>query len=292
MAPPADPDERAKAAVQAIFERYVMRISLSFHVEIKLVLYLSLYPNQSYIFHLIHLIHLVSFSLLGLFIDCCYRISSQCDISLLKVSVYLLKYHKPWVYNTQDILPPCHSSRVDGTWHHRTDGPSYHKLSTSNDNLFDTTLMRSLRLQSATPAGTVTYHLIIPPSLSNLNMVLHGGAAALIFDMCTTTALGPLARPGYWDFLGGVTRSLNVSYLRAVPVGVTVVIRAWVVAVGKRMAMIRGEMVSLAEGGDGGEQVYCTAEHHKVLIPTQERNLAARVDWDDWWDEGAGKTKL
>lgn len=49
---------------------------------------------------------------------------------------------------------------------------------------------------------------------------MHGGAAGVIFDMCTTTALGPVAREGYWDFLGGVTRTLGVGYLRAVPTGI------------------------------------------------------------------------
>jgi acyl-coenzyme A thioesterase 13 len=79
--------------------------------------------------------------------------------------------------------------------------------------------MNSLKLIDASPKGTCTYALLIDPSLTNVNGVLHGGAAGLIFDMATTTALGPLARKGYWDFLGGVTRALNLSFLRAVPVG-------------------------------------------------------------------------
>lgn len=50
--------------------------------------------------------------------------------------------------------------------------------------------------------------------------VMHGGAAGVIFgmlyikedegkllmqgaDMCTTTALGPVARPGYWELVPG-----------------------------------------------------------------------------------------
>lgn len=28
-----------------------------------------------------------------------------------------------------------------------------------------------------------------------------GGAAGVIFDMCTTTALGPLARGGFWEYV-------------------------------------------------------------------------------------------
>jgi acyl-coenzyme A thioesterase 13 len=72
---------------------------------------------------------------------------------------------------------------------------------------------------SSSPLATADFNLLVSVEYSNLNQVMHGGAAALIFDMCTTSALGPLARPGYWDFMGGVTRTLNVSYLRAVPVG-------------------------------------------------------------------------
>jgi len=43
--------------------------------------------------------------------------------------------------------------------------------------------------------------------------VLHGGAAGVLFDMFTTTALGPLAKPGYWEcehLSGGVEIKLEV----------------------------------------------------------------------------------
>jgi acyl-coenzyme A thioesterase 13 len=55
--------------------------------------------------------------------------------------------------------------------------------------------------------------------MTNLNGVMHGGAAGVVFDMATMSALGPIARKGFWDFLGGVTRILNLSFLRAIPVG-------------------------------------------------------------------------
>lgn len=29
---------------------------------------------------------------------------------------------------------------------------------------------------------------------------IDGGAAGVIFDMCTTSALGPLAKPGFWEY--------------------------------------------------------------------------------------------
>jgi acyl-coenzyme A thioesterase 13 len=105
---------------------------------------------------------------------------------------------------------------------------------------------------------------------------MHGGAAGVIFDMSTTSALCPLARPNYWQFMGGVTRTLNISYLKPVPIGVTVLLRSKVVSVGRQMAMIQGTMTSLDE-----KVVYCTAEHHKVNTPVPDKHRNARVEWDD-----------
>jgi len=96
--------------------------------------------------------------------------------------------------------------------------------------------MELLKIVDASETGTVDFEMLMDEHYTNLNGVMHGGAAALIFDMCTTSALGPLARPGFWEyipdfsflhcprlilcsFLGGVTRTLNISYLRAIPIG-------------------------------------------------------------------------
>lgn len=76
--------------------------------------------------------------------------------------------------------------------------------------------------------------------------------------------------------MGGVTRSLNISYLRAVPIGTTVLLTSRVVQAGKTMAMIRGEMTSL-----DGSIVYATAEHHKVNVSMDAKHAGARVPWDD-----------
>jgi hypothetical protein len=64
-------------------------------------------------------------------------------------------------------------------------------------------------------------------------------------DMCTTTALNPIARPGFWEFMGGVTRSLSISYVRAVPIGTTVRIKSVVMQAGRQMALIQGTMKSV-----------------------------------------------
>jgi len=148
---------------------------------------------------------------------------------------------------------------------------------------FDRHLMSTVAIIDAGPEGSVTFDLLIDERYSNINGVMHGGAAGVIFDMCTTTALGPLARPGFWDFLGGVTRSLNISYLRAIPIGTTVRITSTVMQIGRTMALIRGTMSSR-----DGSTVYCTCEHHKVAVPTRKEHLEYRVAWDGLW-EGKGK---
>ncbi|KAF1966500.1 thioesterase family protein-like protein [Bimuria novae-zelandiae CBS 107.79] len=141
---------------------------------------------------------------------------------------------------------------------------------------FDNEVMKDLKIVDAGLDGSVVYEFYISLKYSNLNDVMHGGAAGVIFDMATTTALCPVAQPGYWEFLGGVTRSLNISYLKAVPAGITVRISSKVVSVGKQMAMLQGKMTSL-----DGKTTYCTAEHHKVNTPLREDHRKVRVPWDD-----------
>jgi acyl-coenzyme A thioesterase 13 len=59
--------------------------------------------------------------------------------------------------------------------------------------------MSTVRLLNATMDGTVHFEFEIDERYANVNGVMHGGAAGVFFDMCTTTALGPLARPGFWE---------------------------------------------------------------------------------------------
>jgi uncharacterized protein (TIGR00369 family) len=84
------------------------------------------------------------------------------------------------------------------------------------------------------PTGKVVYEYVCHQSHTNRLGNLHGGCAATIFDVCTTTALFPMAKPGFWSF-AGVSRTLNVTYLRPIPVGETIIIECEVVAVGKRL---------------------------------------------------------
>jgi len=153
---------------------------------------------------------------------------------------------------------------------------------------FDEPLMASVRLitASGTP-GDPTATPPVKPSAhascllefdiasvyANPNEVVHGGAAALAFDTATTLALAPIQRPGYWDFMGGVSRTLNVSYLKAIPSGTKIRVRSWVVQHGRTTSLIRGQIESV-----DGRTIYATCEHHKIHVPVLQEHLNFREE--------------
>ena len=99
---------------------------------------------------------------------------------------------------------------------------------------------------------------------------MHGGATALILDVCTSLALVMIWREGFWENLG-VSRTLNVTYVKPVREGEEVEVVAEIVAVGKRMCVIRGTMrrVRREREGEGegeveGGEVLASCEHGKV----------------------------
>lgn len=61
--------------------------------------------------------------------------------------------------------------------------------------------MRDAKLIDGSPLGRASFTLCISSDYGNINGVMHGGAAGVIFDMCTTVALAPLSKPGYWEYV-------------------------------------------------------------------------------------------
>ena len=87
---------------------------------------------------------------------------------------------------------------------------------------------------------------------------LHGGAHATVFDFLTSFTIPILSQADFWLF-PGVSRTLNVTYLRPAPSGEPVLIECEVVHIGKRMCVLKGTMRSKRDGAP-----LSTCEHHKV----------------------------
>lgn len=105
--------------------------------------------------------------------------------------------------------------------------------------------------------------------------------------------------------MAGVTRTLNISYLKAIPVGrflpffptflftsslrflltdsntgTTIRIHSEVIQASGLIALIRGTMMSV-----DGKTIYSTAEQQKIRVRTRPQHLEFRVAWDDLWDK-------
>lgn len=120
---------------------------------------------------------------------------------------------------------------------------------------------------SSKPTGHVVFSFTVGAPHCNRLGNLHGGCTATLFDICTTVALAPIARPGFWVF-AGVTRTLNVTYIRPIAEGEEIVIESEVVHAGKRLCMIKGVMRRKSDGA-----IMATCEHGKVSIEPELSKL-------------------
>ncbi|EQK99263.1 thioesterase family protein [Ophiocordyceps sinensis CO18] len=124
-------------------------------------------------------------------------------------------------------------------------------------------LVPYLHVQSTSPSmphPSATFTYTVQPDHCNRMQSLHGGAAATLFDFCTTLPLALVNRPGFWQFLG-VSRTLNVTYFRPARSGEEVIIECQILQIGKRLASLRGVMKRKSDG-----QILSICEHGKVNI--------------------------
>jgi acyl-coenzyme A thioesterase 13 len=109
-------------------------------------------------------------------------------------------------------------------------------------------LIPHIRLHSIAHAQPrVTFSFTVQPDHCNRLGNLHGGAAATLFDFSTTMAILLVNKPDFWVYLG-VSRTLNVTYLRPIPHGEEVLIENEVVQIGRRLVTLRGVMKRKQDG--------------------------------------------
>ncbi|KAL4871803.1 hypothetical protein BDV12DRAFT_163145 [Aspergillus spectabilis] len=111
----------------------------------------------------------------------------------------------------------------------------------------------------------IAFLLTVAPTHCNLLGNLHGGCAATLFDVLSSMILLGVSKPGQFEY-GGVSRHLDVTYLRPVPVGTTVKLVSRVVHMGKRLALLRSEIVRVDDGN-----VCMVSDHEKANTDPEVR---------------------
>lgn len=131
-----------------------------------------------------------------------------------------------------------------------------------------------LTLQSvdtSLPHPRATFRLVVKPIYCNALQNMHGGCTSTIFDITTSMVLYLINRPGFWQYMG-VSRTLNCTYLRPIPVGSTVDIDCDILQVGKSLTTLRGTMRSVDQDGKLGS-VLAVCDHGKVTIDPPAEKL-------------------
>lgn len=113
--------------------------------------------------------------------------------------------------------------------------------------------------------SSITFNFTIQSEHCNRMHSLHGGCISSLFDFTTTLALLLVSRPGFWESMG-VSRCLNVTYLRPAPEGTELLIECEVTHVGKSLAALKGTMRRKSDG-----KITATCEHTKVNVDKRPR---------------------
>lgn len=99
--------------------------------------------------------------------------------------------------------------------------------------------------------------------MSNALGNLHGGCAATIIDILTSIVAMAVGKPGVFQY-SGVSRNLNVTYLRPLPINTDIRVVCEVSQIGKRLSLLRAEIRR------ADDDVLCVlSDHQKVNIDPQ-----------------------
>jgi acyl-coenzyme A thioesterase 13 len=113
--------------------------------------------------------------------------------------------------------------------------------------------------------GRTVFEFIVPPLLSNAGGNLHGGAVAVIFDVCTSMTCAAVSKEDFWD-AGHVSRALNCQYIRPAPTGTVLLVESEVVHLGRSLGQLSGTI----RRKDDGKLCY-TCVHDKVQVTGKEK---------------------
>ncbi|EFR00018.1 thioesterase [Nannizzia gypsea CBS 118893] len=120
---------------------------------------------------------------------------------------------------------------------------------------------KHVRFGSATsgPPARVTFIATVAPEMCNGLGNLHGGCATTLIDVTSSALLFALG--GHFS-AGGVSRSLNITFLRPAPEGTEISINCELVHSGKRLALLRAD-IRRTDTGD----LCVLGEHDKASTP-------------------------
>lgn len=124
---------------------------------------------------------------------------------------------------------------------------------------FDSFALRDGSILLEAETNKTVWEMKIGPHLCNRTGNLHGGAAATIMDLLTSTVLATIAKPGFLDG-GHVSRTITMTFLRPVPNGAIARIECEVQSAGKKTANIHGKLYV-----NGKLSIICM--HDKAVIP-------------------------
>jgi uncharacterized protein (TIGR00369 family) len=122
----------------------------------------------------------------------------------------------------------------------------------------DVKLTQFTRRSPTTSAAIFTFK--VDRFYCNFSGNLHGGAQATIYDVLTSIALQAIGTRDFW-LNAGVSRSLNVTYLRPAPEGILVECDVEVMHAGKSLSLLRGIMRRQDDG-----KLISTCEHDKAAV--------------------------
>ncbi|EGX94763.1 thioesterase family protein, putative [Cordyceps militaris CM01] len=135
------------------------------------------------------------------------------------------------------------------------------EFTSKNNTNWQSRISPHVELVSVRPDGPhpgVTFSFTVDECHNNASGNMHGGAIATLFDWATSMPLALVCKPGFWSFMG-VSRNLDVSYLRPAPVGTECLVECDIVSVGRNMAMLRGTLRRKSDG-----VILATCSHDKV----------------------------